>query len=118
LLALLALLTSLLLLAHTSFQIIATICSRSHTSTTTKFHCNRLSTNAHRLGLESASLAYALQRYCSFTADKKHQLGDWRQRPLPADMLKYAQADTHYLLHVYDSMRCELGSSAAIQEVS
>ena len=37
-----------------------------------------------------------------FETDKQLQLGDWRLRPLPADMLKYAQADTHYLLYIYD----------------
>jgi exosome complex exonuclease RRP6 len=41
-------------------------------------------------------------------ADKKYQLADWRTRPLPADMLKYAREDTHYLLHIYDRMRMEL----------
>jgi exosome complex exonuclease RRP6 len=41
-------------------------------------------------------------------ADKKYQLADWRLRPLPADMLKYAREDTHYLLHIYDRMRKEL----------
>jgi exosome complex exonuclease RRP6 len=40
--------------------------------------------------------------------DKKYQLADWRMRPIPADMLKYAREDTHYLLHIYDRMRIEL----------
>lgn len=29
-------------------------------------------------------------------------------RPLPDEMLKYAQADTHYLLYVYDRVRADL----------
>ena len=43
---------------------------------------------ARQLGLPSFGLAHLLQTFCDFTADKKHQLSDWRMRPLPADMLK------------------------------
>ncbi|KAG0182777.1 exosome nuclease subunit [Apophysomyces sp. BC1021] len=43
-----------------------------------------------------------------FDADKKYQLADWRIRPLPEEMLKYARADTHYLLYIYDCLRNEL----------
>ncbi|CAM9577228.1 unnamed protein product, partial [Heterosigma akashiwo] len=63
---------------------------------------------ARALGLPAFSLAYLLQRYCGLSLDKKHQLSDWRQRPLPAEMAKYAQADTHYLLHAYDLLRLDL----------
>lgn len=43
-------------------------------------------------------------------------------RPLPDEMLKYAQADTHYLLYVYDRLRADLydvgnGQPALIQQV-
>lgn len=43
-------------------------------------------------------------------------------RPLPDEMLKYAQADTHYLLYVYDRVRTDLydvgnGQPALIQQV-
>jgi exosome complex exonuclease RRP6 len=40
--------------------------------------------------------------------DKKHQLSDWRQRPLPADMLEYARKDTHYLLPLMRVLLSEL----------
>ena len=40
--------------------------------------------------------------------DKKYQTADWRQRPLSADMLKYARLDTHYLLVVADKLRLAL----------
>lgn len=53
-------------------------------------------------------LAHLLQRYCSVTANKQYQMADWRQRPLPPDMLKYAREDTHYLLYIYDRMRADL----------
>ena len=38
-------------------------------------------------------------------ADKRYQLADWRTRPLPEDMLKYARMDTHYLLYIYDRLK-------------
>jgi exosome complex exonuclease RRP6 len=63
---------------------------------------------ARVLGLKGFGLAYLLQHYCAVMADKKYQLADWRMRPIPADMLKYAREDTHYLLHIYDRMRIEL----------
>ena len=55
-----------------------------------------------------AGLAYLLSKYANVEADKKHQLSDWRQRPLPADMLSYAVSDTSYLLDIYDKLRLEL----------
>ena len=56
----------------------------------------------------SAGLAYLLRKYAHFEADKKHQLSDWRQRPIPSDMKSYATSDTMYLLDVYDLVRMEL----------
>ncbi|KAI9440380.1 ribonuclease H-like domain-containing protein [Lactarius indigo] len=50
-------------------------------------------------------LAALLEMYCDFSPDKRHQLADWRIRPLPDEMLKYARADTHFLLYVYDNLR-------------
>jgi exosome complex exonuclease RRP6 len=56
----------------------------------------------------SRGLAYLLQRFINFQAQKQHQLADWRVRPLSQDLLDYARADTHFLLYVYDCMRNEL----------
>ncbi|CAD6888013.1 unnamed protein product [Tilletia caries] len=53
-------------------------------------------------------LAYLLERFCSFHADKRYQLADWRIRPLSKEMLYYAREDTHDLLYVYDSLLTEL----------
>ncbi|CAI5516674.1 unnamed protein product [Closterium sp. Naga37s-1] len=64
------------------------------------------------LGLERFSLAHLLQRYCGVTANKSLQMADWRVRPLPADMLKYAREDTHYLLYLHDCLRLALAASA------
>ncbi|XP_074315126.1 protein RRP6-like 1 [Silene latifolia] len=62
------------------------------------------------LQLERNSLAFLLKYYCGIESNKEYQSSDWRIRPLPVDMLKYAREDTHYLLFIYDSMRKELGS--------
>ena len=40
------------------------------------------------------SLSHLLKVKCKIIVDKKHQLSDWRQRPLPKDMLIYARSDT------------------------
>eukprot|EP01087_Luapelamoeba_hula_P008734 TRINITY_DN2205_c0_g1_i2.p1 TRINITY_DN2205_c0_g1~~TRINITY_DN2205_c0_g1_i2.p1 ORF type:complete len:865 (+),score=96.17 TRINITY_DN2205_c0_g1_i2:129-2723(+) len=63
---------------------------------------------ARVLELPSYALAYLLQNYCSVAADKRYQLADWRIRPLPVEMLRYAREDTHYLLYIYDRLRNEL----------
>ena len=56
----------------------------------------------------SAGLAYLLRKFAKFEADKKHQLSDWRQRPVPIEMLQYAISDTMYLLDVYEKVKEEL----------
>jgi ribonuclease D len=63
---------------------------------------------AKALNYPALSLAHLLKMHCGVNADKKHQLSDWRVRPLPAEMLHYAAEDTHYLLYVYDRLRQEL----------
>ncbi|XP_039168932.1 protein RRP6-like 3 isoform X2 [Eucalyptus grandis] len=52
------------------------------------------------------SLAYLLETYCGVTTNKLLQREDWRQRPLPQDMLRYARTDACYLLYV---ARCLVG---------
>ncbi|CAI0550648.1 unnamed protein product [Linum tenue] len=46
------------------------------------------------------SLAYLLETYCGIYTNKLLQREDWRQRPLSAEMLEYAQTDAHYLLYI------------------
>ncbi|KAF5953261.1 hypothetical protein HYC85_011205 [Camellia sinensis] len=48
----------------------------------------------------------------------KYQNADWRLRPLPDEMLRYAREDTHYLLHIYDLMRIRLLSASTESENS
>jgi len=63
---------------------------------------------SHCLNYSQHSLAYLLKYLVNFNADKKYQLADWRIRPLPKEMLKYARDDTHYLLYIYDRMKNDL----------
>jgi exosome complex exonuclease RRP6 len=63
---------------------------------------------ARALGYPGGSLAYLLERFVQFKAQKQHQLADWRVRPLGTDLFEYARADTHFLLYIYDNMRNEL----------
>lgn len=63
---------------------------------------------AKRLGFARLSLAFLLKHYCNIDADKTFQLADWRMRPLPEQLMKYAQQDTHYLLYIYDMMTNDL----------
>lgn len=63
---------------------------------------------ARTLGFSRFSLAYLLKYYCGIETNKKYQTADWRLRPLPAEMLKYAREDTHYLLYIYDCMKNDL----------
>ncbi|KZT60275.1 hypothetical protein CALCODRAFT_523031 [Calocera cornea HHB12733] len=60
------------------------------------------------LSFPAFSLAFLLEFYCNYKADKRFQLADWRIRPLPQEMMDYARSDTHFLLFVYDQIRNDL----------
>lgn len=72
--------------------------------------CNLVDTGqaSRVLQLERNSLEHLLHYFCGVTANKEYQNADWRLRPLPNEMLKYAREDTHYLLHIYDLMKSKL----------
>lgn len=74
--------------------------------------CNMFDTGqaARVLQLEGFGLAFLMQRFLKINPDKRYQLADWRIRPLPAEMIKYAREDTHYLLYLYDLLRVVLVS--------
>ncbi|CAM6101531.1 unnamed protein product [Calypogeia fissa] len=69
--------------------------------------CNLFDTGqaARVLQLPGFGLAFLLEHFCKVHADKRYQLADWRIRPLPAEMIKYAREDTHYLLYVHDMLK-------------
>ncbi|KAI4502880.1 hypothetical protein M0802_001924 [Mischocyttarus mexicanus] len=60
---------------------------------------------AKQLNLPYLSLAYLLKQFCNIDPNKHFQLADWRMRPLPDELLKYAREDTHYLLYIKDVLR-------------
>jgi ribonuclease D len=60
------------------------------------------------LGTKAFGLAALLEKYFGVKLDKKHQRADWSMRPLPRDMLDYAEQDTRYLLELKDKIREEL----------
>ncbi|KAH8480801.1 hypothetical protein Peur_062385 [Populus x canadensis] len=72
--------------------------------------CNLFDTGqaSRVLKLERNSLEYLLHHFCGVTAKKEYQNAEWRLRPLPDEMIRYAREDTHYLLHIYDLMRALL----------
>lgn len=67
---------------------------------------------AKQLNLPYLSLAYLLKQFCYIDPNKHFQLADWRIRPLPDELLKYAREDTHYLLHIKDVLRNALIDSS------
>lgn len=67
---------------------------------------------AKQLNLPYLSLAYLLSKYCSISPNKHFQLADWRIRSLPAELIKYAREDTHYLLYIKDMLKNQLIESA------
>ncbi|KAL3534826.1 hypothetical protein ACH5RR_003287 [Cinchona calisaya] len=80
--------------------------------------CNLFDTGqaSRVLKLERNSLKYLLHHFCGVTANKEYQNAEWRLRPLPHEMLRYAREDTHYLLHIYDLMRMKLLSASTESE--
>lgn len=72
---------------------------------------------ARSLGYPGASLAYLLDRFVQFKAQKQYQTADWRVRPLSKELFEYARADTHFLLYVYDNMRNELVEKSDFSDV-
>jgi exosome complex exonuclease RRP6 len=68
---------------------------------------------ARVLQLEGFGLAFLLQHFLDIHPDKRYQLADWRIRPLPSEMIKYAREDTHYLLYLHDLLKVQLASTSA-----
>jgi len=63
---------------------------------------------AQLLGEEKTGLAHLLHQEFDIELDKKHQRADWGRRPLSADQLEYAAADTAHLIELADRLRGRL----------
>lgn len=63
---------------------------------------------AQLLNEPGIGLAALLEKYVGVRLDKRFQRADWSARPLSADMLRYAAADTDYLPALRDILRRHL----------
>lgn len=63
---------------------------------------------ARILGRESVGLSSILDSHFGVRVNKKYQRANWGKRPLPTEMLTYAQLDTHYLIPLRHQLRSEL----------
>ena len=63
---------------------------------------------AQILGREKLGLDALLGEFVGLKVDKKYQRSNWGNRPLPEDMLHYAQVDTHYLIKIRHILAAEL----------
>ena len=50
---------------------------------------------------KSRGLKHLLIKYAQVETNKEFQLADWRIRPIPEVMIKYARLDTHHLIGNY-----------------
>ncbi len=63
---------------------------------------------AQLLGEEKTGLSALLEKELGVKLDKKHQRADWGRRPLRAEQLAYAAADTAHLGQLVDRFRARL----------
>ena len=60
------------------------------------------------LGFKESGLDAVLTKRYNVRLNKKYQRKDWSKRPLPQEMINYAAADVHYLVHLAKSLQQEL----------
>jgi ribonuclease D len=65
---------------------------------------------ARILGYKSVGLGPILKSQFGVIINKKYQRANWGRRPLPREMLNYAQLDTHYLIPLRNRLKSELES--------
>lgn len=61
-------------------------------------------------GWRSVGLSSILESKFGVVVNKKYQRANWGRRPLPREMLTYAQLDTHYLIRLRNLLKSELKS--------
>jgi ribonuclease D len=69
---------------------------------------------AQILGRKKLGLDALLKEIVGIQVNKKYQRANWGKRPLPADMLQYAQVDTHYLIKIRHTLTAELEKKGLI----
>lgn len=63
---------------------------------------------ARLLGFSQFGLAALVEHFYGITLSKKNQKADWGVRPIPEDMLEYAQGDVVYMLDMADKLVAQL----------
>ncbi len=63
---------------------------------------------ARILGWQKVGLANVLESQFGIKPNKRYQRANWGRRPIPDEMLQYAQVDTHYLIQVRERLHKEL----------
>jgi ribonuclease D len=63
---------------------------------------------ARILGWKAVGLGSILKDQFNIHVEKKYQRANWGRRPLPPEMLTYAQLDTHYLIALRKRIKAEL----------
>jgi ribonuclease D len=71
---------------------------------------------ARILGWEQVGLGAMLESGFGVRLDKRHQRANWGRRPLPPDLIRYAQFDTHYLLPLADRLKETLSQGGHEEE--
>ncbi len=82
------------------------------------FH-NIFDTMLAATALAEPNLGFAalIEKYFDLILDKKYQRANWGERPLKAEMLRYAQCDSHFLLPLRDTLLPQLEASNRLQLV-
>jgi ribonuclease D len=70
---------------------------------------------AQLLNEPGVGLAALLEKYLKVRLDKRYQRADWSARPLSAEMLGYAAADTHHLPQLRDLLRDQLRARGRLE---
>jgi ribonuclease D len=66
---------------------------------------------ARIMGWEEIGLGSILKEHFDIELDKRHQQANWGKRPLPDNLLAYAQLDTHFLIPLRHQLKAELKSA-------
>jgi ribonuclease D len=72
--------------------------------------------SARMLGRKAIGLGNMLEEFFGIQADKRYQRADWSIRPIPAEQLRYAQQDTHYLPALRDILLTQMQEKANLPE--